>query len=422
MLTSELVRVSDDGKRVEPRYLKLDGKKLKGHLERAEGLIELFRAYIGQTRAELEDAVGDLVGDGTDFGLSRGLTKLLEDRSVFDTVAPMSPEVIREAVFAASAAHHPVVAGVDRLHKLDREGVLALAVEALRAKWEQEHPGEAAPKWTTQEIDHGLYADLDDRQVLLEFKPLEPMELLERYNVALAQAVLFKATELRVKLREVSAVQARQLFRYLKFYQLMHRVRKLGSQDWELILDGPMSLINHTTKYGLQMAMFLPALLRVPRFEVEADLRWGPERAARTFQLTEAHGLVSHYPDKGTWITEEQQHLEDRLAQLKAGWKVSRQAELVDLGGRDVLSPDLTLTAPDGRVALVEIVGFWRKAWLKAKAESLARFGPSNLLLIVSDRLQADEDLPPELGVSILPFKGVILPKKVLELADKIAK
>jgi hypothetical protein len=44
-------------------------------------------------------------------------------------------------------------------------------------------------------------------------------------------------------------------------------------------------------------------------------------------------------------------------------------------------------------------------------------------LLIVSDRLQADEDLlPPDLGITVLPFKGVILPKKVLELADKIAK
>ena len=44
-----------------------------------------------------------------------------------------------------------------------------------------------------------------------------------------------------------------------------------------MYVDGPASLFKQTRKYGLQMAMFLPALLRVSRWAMEAVLqRDGP--------------------------------------------------------------------------------------------------------------------------------------------------
>jgi predicted nuclease of restriction endonuclease-like RecB superfamily len=45
MLTTDLLRVRDDGKLIAPRYLKLEGKRLEGYLERAEALIALFHRH-----------------------------------------------------------------------------------------------------------------------------------------------------------------------------------------------------------------------------------------------------------------------------------------------------------------------------------------------------------------------------------------
>lgn len=420
MLTSDLLRVRDDGKSIAPRYLKLEGqKRLAQYLERAEGLIELFLSHQGHRHGELNEAIADLIGDGTDLIMTRGLTKLLEDRSTFEAQAVLPPQTIREAVFASSARHHPVVKGADAVHRVDRTGVLQEAADTLTDLRRQEDPEAAAV--TVEDVEEALYADLSDNQRLIEFKPIEPMELLERYNLALAQAVLFRAQTLRIWLHQASPARYRQLFRYLKFYQLMHRVRRDG-QGWELTLDGPMSLLKSTSKYGVQMALFLPALVLTEDWSMEAELRWGPERKPRTFALDSGAGLTSHYPNKGVYVTQEQTYLEERIKDLKSDWKLSRKAELINLGGRDVLVPDLVLTHKDGRTALLEIIGYWRKGWLERKAENIARFGPKNLILAVSDRLNTDKGgLPKDSPVSILSFKGVILPKKVLELAEQIA-
>ena len=95
MLTADLVRVRDDGKKLLPRYLKLDGKGYARMIARSEDLIALFVRHQGQRKSALDDAIADLVGDGTDHMLTKGLTKLLSDRTDFETVSPVSPSDIR---------------------------------------------------------------------------------------------------------------------------------------------------------------------------------------------------------------------------------------------------------------------------------------------------------------------------------------
>ena len=75
MLTADLVRMRDNGKTVAPRYLVLDEKRRPAMLARAEGLIGLFTDNEGKRSADLDEAISDLVGDGTDHMLTKGLTK-----------------------------------------------------------------------------------------------------------------------------------------------------------------------------------------------------------------------------------------------------------------------------------------------------------------------------------------------------------
>ncbi len=425
MLTADLLRVRDDGDSIEPRYIKIEGKAGPRYQARAEQMIALFSSHIGQRRAVLDEAIGDLIGDGTDFNLSRGFKKLLEDRSTFEVGSVASPIDVREVVFGLSATHHPIVASTDTLHTHTREDILDMAAVELQRRLEEAKGEPLAAPVTRADVEEALYGDLNENQRLTSFKELEGIELLHRYNLALAQAVLYRARELRISLQAgAQASQYRQLFNYLKFYQLMHRVRRSPAGAWKLTLDGPISLLKSTNKYGLKMAMFLPALLLCEGWAMEADLVWGPSREARTFILDDGCGLKSHYKAKGAYVTEEQAHFEKRWKAMKTPWKISRGAELLDLGGHDVLVPDVVFThKEDGRKAMMEIVGYWRRGWLKTKAQNVQRHGPKNLMLAVSDRLQTDRDKPQwdELPVALMPFKGVILPKKVLAIVEEIA-
>lgn len=406
MLTADLVRVRDDGKSLTPRYLKLEGKGYDRMIARAENLLELFEAHAGQRKSALDDAIADLVGDGTDHMLTKGLTKLLADRAEFETVSPVPPPDIREAVFRYAAQHHPLVEGGDKVHK-SRVEVLQMAADDLGVEVEI--------------LADNLYGDLATNQRLTKFKPITPEGLLARYNAALAQSILLRATQLRVTVTGNSPAKHRQLFRYLKFHRLMHRVRRTNDGH-ELVIDGPASLLNSTSRYGLQMAIFLPALLLCEDWQMEADILWGPERAERRFALSSEAGLRSHYKERGVYITEEQEAFERSFKKLTSDWSCTRRARIVDLGGRDVLVPDLGFTHTDGRKALLEIVGYWRRGWLESKTKLLVEHGPPNLVLAVSDRLCGDDNAAlDDLPVTIVPWKGVILAKKILAAIETVA-
>ena len=123
--------------------------------------------------------------------------------------------------------------------RFDREAVLAAAAEALG------DPAGGA------ELEPSLYADLKSQQALTGFAPCQPRWLLDRYNVALAQAVLLRASELTVHLRNQSPRRYRALFRKIKFFRLLHRIERAPDGDgYSIHLDGPLSLFRSSQRYG----------------------------------------------------------------------------------------------------------------------------------------------------------------------------
>lgn len=416
MLTSDLLRVKVRTKTqatatakksktayVEPEYLDVGSPEA---LQRAEELVALFEHHRvdaeANTRGALEEALGDLVGHGTDFIIWRGLAKLLLDRSEFQTVSSVDPVEIRRAVFAASAQLGPVTSGAVRQQVLEQAG--------------------AALKLSADEVEHGLYADLEARQVFSAFKPIAPQALLHRYNLALAQAVLYKATRLVVEFGDLDSNQLRYLFQMLKFHRLMHRCER-HKGGYRLEIDGPASLFSKSRKYGLQMAVFLPTLLALQRWELCAELDWkgGAKSKGRTpheFWLSDAQGLVSQRRITGQWVAEEERYFEERFADAQTPWKLERQGSIIELSDNQVIIPDYRLTHPDGREVLLEIVGFWRLDYLERRIDLIVESEEIPLVLVVSERLKTGRAKLARVPAQVVFFKGVILVNKVLEAVE----
>lgn len=397
MLTSDLLRVRARKKTVTPQYLDPTSPSA---LEKAGQLTSIFEAHEGDPRAMIDDEVEEAIGHGTDFLIWRGLAKLLYDRSEFETVAEAPPVELRRAVFEASARLGPVT--TPEL----RQQVLAEAAAALEV--------------TPEAVDAGLYADLSDRQRLTSYKKIGAEALLHRYNLALAQAVLYKATRLEVTLRDEDPNRLRYLFQSLKFFRLMHRTWR-SEEGWHIEVDGPASLFKKNRKYGLQMATFLPALALCEDWTLVAELDWQKDRT-HEMTLTSDDGLVSHYQARGQWVSDEEKHFEARFAELDTGeWELERRGTLLELDAGEVLIPDYVLKHADGRVVFVEIIGFWRRSYLERRIEMLDELEGVPLVLVVSEKLNTArarlEDVPP----AVVFFKTVILTKKVLAAAEHIS-
>src|SRR5262245_42157715 len=254
MLTGSLVRVRYARQRIVPVYAAVFDA---ANLALAEQLLHVFRGQDGRTRGELHDDLDATFGDAPGPFLQQGLAKLLEDRCEFEVVSGHPPEKLRERTFRAAAAAR--AAG-----PFDRTTVLAVVASEL----ELSHA----------DVEAGLFADLKSEQRLVRFKDISPDRLLQRYNVALAQAVLLRAVGVVIDVRREPPAKLRRLFRLIKFHRLVCDVESISPDSYRLKLDGPLSLFTATQKYGLQLALFLPAILSCRDWELKAELRWGPQR------------------------------------------------------------------------------------------------------------------------------------------------
>ncbi len=404
MLTGTLVRVRFSKQRIIPLYLDRADPQW---LEVAESLLLIFREGVGRSRGEIETEIDELVGEGLATLAHRGLAKILEDRSEFEVVADVPPDAIREKVFTAAAEHRKAlrVAGQAR-SPFRRDAVLAAVAAELDLSPEQ--------------VAAAMFADLRDENRLLTFDPsLDAVRLIDRYNVALAQSVLLRSVLVEAEVRHEKPARYRQLFRHLKFHRLLYRVDGSMKDGYVFHVDGPLSLFSATNKYGLQMALFLPALLLCRDFRLDAELRWGPKREPRTFHLEANDGLVSHYADTGTHVPAELGAFLDRFRQVAPAWEVTEATDVLELGRDGVWVPDYKfIHKATGVDVHVEVVGFWKRSSLERLLRLLPQLGPPRFILAISDRLKVDEDALGELPGPVLRFREIPNAGELLALLD----
>lgn len=401
MLTGKLVRVRHARNRLVPMYLNPHADDWLGV---AEQLLFAYRDAAGRTRGELEEDLGELVGDGPTQLVHQGLAKLLEDRCEFEVAADVPPDAVREAVFRTAAEHHAASAKAGR--PFDREGVLTAVGAELGA--------------TAEAVDLALFADLKDEQRIIGFQNTTPEQLLHRYNVALAQAILLRSTGMEVRVWGESPPRYRQLFRAVKFHQLICDFRPADGNSYRLKLDGPLSLFSATLKYGKQLAMFLPALLHCKAFELKADVRWGADKKEKTFTLAATDGLRSHTADWGMYVPKELEIFAENFRTNVEGWTLSGDPHPIPLEGATWV-PDVTLThLRTGKEVHVEVLGFWRKLDVEAHYKRLKRALPGRFVLVVSEQYRADEGGEFAAGPEVYRFKRTPVAADVAKVAAAV--
>ena len=403
MLNGDLVnvRVNQKQQRVHACYIERDNPRW---LEVAESLLLIYREGIGLTRGEIEEEVDALFGGGGKaLVVQRGLAKILEDRAEFEVVSDIPPDMIRDKVFSAAAAQrlklaeilgNPATAGPGPRRGFHRDLVLDEVAAEMNL--------------TPEAILGGLFADLRDENRLLGFEDLTAQRLIDRYNVGLAQAILLRSVRVTAEVRNEKPARYRQLFRRLKFHRLLHRVEGSMKTGYTFHIDGPLSLFAATTRYGLQMALFLPSLLHCEDFRLDAELRWGPKREPRTFHVESGDGLISHQAETGIYVPAEVTSFADRFRVVATGWELTESTEVIPLGNEGVWVPDYKLIHKEtGTDVFLEVLGFWKRSSLERLMRLLPKHGPPRYVLAISDKLKVDEEAAPELTGPILRFKEI---------------
>jgi uncharacterized protein len=378
------------------------------NLGEAESAITQFQAAIGKTQGYLDQQLQDWEGEGTDYRIKRGLAHLLRNSfSTFEIVSPLEPGVLRDRIFtlAATQAPHPTAAEAH------------LSTLALQLSQELERDVEPS------HIRQGLYADLQENRILTRFEAPTPEALLHRYNLSQVQGIFYKASHMVMTLHRNDPGEYKLMFKYLKLFRLMAYIEGEADHGFTITIDGPASLFNPSTRYGVDIAKLIPAILHVTRWQLTAKLQWKNPYTRqvqdKSFQLNDSCDLVSHYPAGKPYDSMLEQAFAEKWASTKTEWRLEREVDLVPIPG-SVMIPDFRLVHPDGRTYLLEIVGYWRPEYLRKKFYQVRQAEQKNLILAISERLNLEkagvdtQNTP----AKIVWFKDKLQPKSVLEALE----
>jgi len=205
LLTSDLVRVRRREGALHAQYVR--GEAAARLLPTARAYVELYKRMIGEPREDIDAAVEAIEVAARDRLTAQGLRKVLDDRCEYEGPAGIDPEEVRREVFLAAAAAQRAL---DVRAELDRAAVLAEVAAKLGR--------------TPEELEAAMYSDLRGAEVLRKAWTLGAEALIERYNVALAQSILLRATRVTVVVSGETPDRYRRLFRTMRFLGLLYQV------------------------------------------------------------------------------------------------------------------------------------------------------------------------------------------------------
>jgi predicted nuclease of restriction endonuclease-like RecB superfamily len=397
MLTSDLLRVRFSGNEVIPRYI--TRKEADQYLPICRSILNIYENSAGQSRSEIFEQIQPLEQEG-DFKIIRGLTKLVEDRCMFAPPVALNFPEYRASIFQSAQQYYPIVTTANLLYITQRNEIIEDIAGSFRT--------------TSQELEENLFGDLPERQVLLALEiPIEPETLLQRYNLALAQALLYFATDVTIEIESDFKI----VWKYIKLARLIHEMEKTRN-GYRVRLTGPMSVFRNTRRYGIRMALLLPGLLLAERFSMNASVMIGENR--KLFRLDHNCGLRSHYHETPKEFDSkvESELFEKFTTNKKTIWTIMREGDIIDLGDT-VFIPDFTFSHPDGRKAILEIVGFWTPEYIEKKLQKIRRVKDSRLIVAISRDLNCSrKDTASLTDKRIIHYKGVLKVKDVMRALD----
>jgi predicted nuclease of restriction endonuclease-like RecB superfamily len=380
LLTADLVNARRRGR--ELHVVVLDAAARARATELGAWFLEIAKSHVGSSREDLEEAWAAVDVQPREGRLADGLRKLVEDRCEFDAEAPVEPEELRRELFLrASAARHN--------GSFDRAS-LVNTLAAERGLF-------------TEAFERALYADLRGAHALKSVEPIGPTRLVDAYDLAQAQAVLLRAVRVTVDVECQTPGAYRALFHKLKFLRLLYTIQPRPEGGYRVEIDGPYSLFESVTKYGLQLALALPALRECDRFRLEADVRWGKERVPLTFRLDgEARGDADDAPPR---LADGVARLVADLRAIETPWKVAPSTDILNLPDIGLCVPDLAFQHVEtGECVYLEVLGFWSREAVWRRVELVERGLAQRILFAVSAHLRMSEavlgdDLPGALYV-----------------------
>lgn len=412
MLPIELfrVRISSKMNQIRPAFcdyeneLCLPSKLIKMYEEMAEKKV---------SKANVDENVSKIEAKYTDYKLVRGICHLLEQRCVYASYTSSNiafsdngnnnnnsnnAVYLRRNIFEESSRNGYPVTDIERRYILQKVA--------------------SKNNLTIDELELAMWNDLDRNKYLKNFDSLTSLQLVAWYNISILQTLLLNCVKLGFSV--YGGFNWKKILRKIKQLGLMYflysepnlklasnnqttknQAKLLESNNDKRIIctvDGPLSIIRLTDKYGIAMAKLIPFIIFTERWSIDATiLRKSMKGIKKTynFQLSsrdkdlpifDASHITSHThlqsePDSEIGLSFNKYIMDifdsnvekkfmDKFLTFSTDWRLAREPNPLILSDGKAFIPDFVFEKHGVKVYL-EIVGFWTKDYLKRKLEKI---------------------------------------------------
>lgn len=368
-----LLKVVDRaGTELVPRWF---GERDHGWLR---ALLDEHARHVGQRRAELAQRLSEPLSVRAPKAKLDLAVTVLDGLSRTRVVSSVKPRAVRAAVFGAAA-------------RVGRSAAFEHAARELGV--------------AEAELDVALFADLPTERRVRSLGSLSAADLADHANLALAAALLSRASVVHVRVRGDAGTMAR-------------RVRRLGlictargsDTALELSISGPFALFRRTELYGRALASLISEIGGLEHWELRATCVLPRLAGEWTLALrAEQRVLPRRECEISTAVVD---RLARELGKLAPRWQVVRDPPPIDAGDALVF-PDLELRHREdpARRWRIEVAGFWTR-------ESIAaRTALEHFILCVDGRRGCSDTALPH-GAHVLRYGRRVDPRAVLALLD----
>src|SRR5262249_29392606 len=195
-----------------------------------------------------------------------------------------------------------------------------------------------------------------------------------------------------------------RLFAEIKAFRLIHAIKGNPVWGYDAQLSGPVSIFHRSQRYGIQMAVFLPALLLYPGWSMRAEI--DTKIRPVFFQLdSDQNQLRSHY------VTDELQAQNPQITKLLGDfdkldgeWVAQPCQEVIDLG-ECAFVPDLVFIREGDEPIYLELLGYWTPRSLNERLKEFDRAGFDNYVIAASEEMRCSRDAPSQLPPNVILYK-----------------
>ncbi len=350
MLTKDLLHVKNKGTAIHPQFVEVNDPHC---LDFCQKMLQVYEENIGKNREDLAELTDFLVQGSDNLLFAKSINKILLDNCQFDLAKDINPLEYRQQILTKSAKF------------LQTEALGSL--EDFQKAILEDHS------------DHLLYSDLPDFESLKSLKKLYPKQLLERLNIHQVQGLLMTANRLTVTLPNTDPAALRRIFKFLKFFRLIAHIQQKKEQ-LIIEIDGPLSIIEGTRKYGLQIASFFPIICHVKNWQIRAEVK--PKRSKKILKLDQSSNLVCHYQNMSSYIPEEVQLFAKHFSDTVTDWQFISETPFLTMKKGRIIFPDFTLEHHSGKRVYLEIFHRWHKGQLQQRLQDLETIDEPMILAI----------------------------------------